>query len=137
MENLQEQIDENQTTTMDPSEMHTAQGGIQVSARQEDRLKRVLDYQEDVLKRKNHLEAVLGTVNAGLMNIAIHLDEVIELSLSTNAKTIDNVQKLLPAMQVYLQTTRQIDRLAQVDLRVAANGRGKTAQRAAEPIKPR
>ena len=137
MENLQEQIDDMQTINMDPSEMHAAQGGIQVSAQQKVRLKRVLDYQEDILKRKNHIEAVLGTVNAGLMNIAIHMDEVIELTLSTNPKTIDNVQKLLPAMQVYLQTTRQIDRLAQVELRVAANVKDKATEKAEEPIKPR
>ena len=137
MEDLHNQIDETVTAEMEPSEFNTAHFGMRVSQHQETRLKRVLDYQADVLKKESHLEAVLGTVNAGLMGVTIRMDEFIEQALAANPKTIDRVEKLLPSIQTYLQATRQIDRLTQVESRVAASRESKLAAKADKAAKPR
>jgi hypothetical protein len=108
-----------------------------VSQYQENRLRRILDYQEAVLEKKDHLAAVLGTVNAGLMGVTIQMDEFIEGALAAGPKTVERVQKLLPSIQTYLQATRQIDRLAQVELRVEASRKGKSASKDDKPSKPR
>ena len=126
MEDMHDHIEEPVMEEMEPSNLSTAQTSVRLSQHQETRLKRVLDYQVDVLKKESHLEAALGTVTAGLMTVAIQMDEFIEQALAVSPKTIDRVQKLLPSIQTYLQATRQIDRLAQVELRVAASRKGKS-----------
>ena len=137
MEDLHNQIEETVTAKMEPRELNTAHSGMRVSQHQEGRLKRVLDYQADVLKKESNLEAVLGTISAGLMGVTIRMDEFIEQALAANPKTIDRVEKLLPSIQTYLQATRQIDRLTQVELRVTASRKGKLAAKADKPTKPR
>jgi hypothetical protein len=76
----------------------------------------------------------LGTINAGLMGVTIQMDEFIEQALAASPKTVERVQKLLPSVQTYLQATRQIDRLAQVELRVAASRKNRSS---GNPSKPR
>ncbi len=137
MENLHNQIEETITAEVEPAELKAAQPDMQLSQYQESRLRRVLDYQADVLKKENHFEAALGTVNAGLMGVTVQMDEFIEQALGAKPKTIDRVLKLLPAIQTYLQATRQIDRLAQVELRVAAFRNNKSTGRGDKPTKPR
>ena len=128
MEDVQNQIEEPVPAEMEPSELNTAHSGMRVSQHQEARLKRVIDYQADALKKENSLEAVLGTINAGLMGVTIRMEEFIEQALAANPKTIDRVHRLLPGIQIYLQATRQIDRLTQVELRVAASRKSKSAE---------
>jgi hypothetical protein len=65
------------------------------------------------------------------------MDEFIEGALAASPKTVERVQKLLPSIQAYLQAMRQIDRLAQVELRVAASRKGKSASKDDKPSKPR
>jgi hypothetical protein len=110
---------------------------MRVSQRQQDRLERVLDYQADVLKKKDHLEAVLGVVNAGLMSVTCQIDEFIEQALAASPRTNDRVQKLLPAIQIYLQATRQIDRLAQLQLRLEGFRKGRSVGKADTAGDPR
>ena len=137
MEDVQNQIEEPKPAETESSDVSTGRPGIRVSQHQENRLKRVLDYQAEVLTKESHLEAVLGTINAGLMGVTIRMDEFIERVLAANPKTIDRVQKLLPSIQTYLQVTRQIDRLTQVELKVAASRKSKSAAKADKPAKPR
>lgn len=137
METFDSQIEETATAEVAPTELDAEQAGAQVSQYQENRLRRVLDYQAAVLQKKDHLEAVLGTVNAGLVGVTIQLDEFIEGALAASPKTVERVQKLLPSIQTYLQATRQIDRLTQVELRIAASRKGKSASKDDKPSKPR
>lgn len=137
METFDSQIEETATAEVEPAEMNAEQADTQVSQYQENRLRRILDYQAAVLEKKDHLEAVLGTVNAGLMGVTIQMDEFIEGALAAGPKTVERVQKLLPSIQTYLQATRQIDRLAQAELRVAASRKGKSTSKDDKPGKPR
>ena len=137
METFDSQIEETPTAEVEPAELDAEQADTQVSQYQENRLRRILDYQAAVLEKKDHLEAVLGTVNAGLMGVTIQMDEFIEGALAASPKTVERVQKLLPSIQTYLQATRQIDRLAQAELRVAASRKGKSTSKDDKPGKPR
>ncbi|MBC8875701.1 MAG: hypothetical protein H8E44_40255 [Planctomycetes bacterium] len=137
METFDSQIEETATAEVAPTDLDAEQAGAKVSQYQENRLRRILDYQAAVLQKKDHLEAVLGTVNAGLMGVTIQMDEFIEGALAASPKTAERVQKLLPSIQTYLQATRQIDRLAQVELRVAAARKGKSTGKDDKPTKPR
>lgn len=131
------QMEETVAIEKEPVEATSRDSRMRVSQDQEARLKRVLDYQADVLKKESHLEAALGTINAGLMGVTVQMDEFIEQALAASPKTIDRVQKLLPSIQTYLQATRQIDRLAQVELKVAASRKNKSSGDTGSPSKPR
>ena len=136
-EDLQNQLDGPVTGDVKPSDLNTAHTGLRASQYQEARLDRVLDYQVEVLKKEDNLAAALGTVNAGLMVVTIQMEEFIRRAFAGNPKRIDRVQKLLPCVQTYLQATRQVDRLAQVELRVAAYRKGKSPGNADSPANPR
>jgi hypothetical protein len=137
MEDLHNHIDETMTVEEKSTELAPTISTVRVWHQQEGRLRRVVDYLTDVLKKKNHQEAVLGSINAGLMSTAIELDEFIEQALATKPKTFERVQKLLPALQTYLQTTRQIDRLTQIERRMEAARKSKSAGKDDKPTKPR
>ena len=137
MEAVMNEMEQTVMTAAESTEVSPCDSRMQVSNDQETRLKAVLDYQADVLNKENRLEAALGTVNAGLMGVTIQMDEFIEGALAASPKTVERVQKLLPSIQTYLQATRQIDRLAQVELRVAAARKGKSAGKDDKPNKPR
>jgi len=136
MDATMNQIEQTMAPAREPTEATASDSRMRVSHDQEARLKAVLDYQADVLKKENCLETALGTINAGLMGVTVQMDEFIEQALAANPKTVDRVQKLLPSIQTYLQATRQVDRLAQVELRVAASRKRKSADKDDRPSEP-
>ncbi len=83
------------------------------------RVRRVLDYQANSLGKEDALEANLGSINSGLMRVALWLDETIEQAMESGPRTVERLQGLLPAIDTHLRVTRQVDRFAQTELRVA------------------
>ena len=83
------------------------------------RLSRVIDYQAISLKKNDALEANLGSINSGLMRIAVSLDETIEQAIESAPRTLDRAQRILPAIETHLRVARQIDRFAQIEVRAA------------------
>lgn len=136
-ETVMNQVAQPTRIAKDHDEVAPSDSRTQVAKDKEARLKAVLDYQADVLNKEDRLQAALGTVNAGLMGVTIQMDEFIEGALAASPKTVERVQKLLPSIQTYLQATRQIDRLAQVELRVVASRKGKSTGKDDKPGKPR
>ena len=53
------------------------------------------------------------------MRVALWLDEIIEQAMESGPRTVERLQGLLPAIDTYLRVTRQVDRFAQTELRVA------------------
>jgi len=84
---------------------------------QEARLSRVYEYLTESLKKKDALEANVGSVNCGLMQIAIWLDEAIGQDIAIGPLDVDRLKHLSPAIETYLKVTRQIDRFAQIQIR--------------------
>lgn len=81
------------------------------------RLRKVSEYESTALARRNPLKAVLGTVNSDLMRMALQLGASINRSLAHHPETIAGV---LPSIETHLKVARQIDRLAQLELKSRA-----------------
>ena len=87
--------------------------------RRDARLSRVLDFQASSLAKDDPLEANLGSINSGLMRVALWLDEAIEEAMESGPRTVERLQRMLPAIETHLRVTRQVDRFAQLEIRNA------------------
>jgi len=85
----------------------------------EARLSRVRDYQAKSLAKEDDLEANLGSINSGLMRVALWLDEAIEQALESGPRSIERLKRMLPAIDTHLRVARQVDRFAQIEIRAA------------------
>lgn len=65
------------------------------------------------------------------------MDESIRSALDSQTASLDQTLRLLPTLQVYLQVTRQIHRLAQVEQWVAETRKPRRHVCAGWPAKPR
>ena len=83
------------------------------------RLSRVLDYQASSLQKDDPLEANLGSINSGLMRLALWLDETIEQAMESGPPNVERLSRILPAIDTHLRVTRQVDRFANIELRAA------------------
>lgn len=81
------------------------------------RLSRVLDHQANSLEKDDPLEANLGSINSGLMRVALWLDETIEQAMESGPPNVERLSRILPAIDTHLRVTRQVDRFAQIELR--------------------
>ena len=90
-----------------PTELHDA------------RVSRVLDYQYAALEEDDPLTAGLASLNSGLMRIAIELDEPIAKALESDPQKVAMDCSVQAALDTLLRVTRQVDRLAQTEVRVA------------------
>ena len=77
------------------------------------------------------MKAVLSSINAGLMQIGIALDQAINENLAAGPASVERIMQHVSAIELHLKLTRQIDRLAQLELRPA----GKSAERDQAPPK--
>jgi len=105
----------------------------------EARLGKVREYQAAALKKRDPLAAAVATVNAGQMALAVELDECILQGFAALPRSPERFEKLLPGVQTYLQLTRQVARLAQIDAQATESRRARrTGQaRAGRPARPR
>jgi hypothetical protein len=91
----------------------------------EARLSCVMNYQAKSLEKTDALEANLGSLNSGLIRIGVSLDETIQQALESSPRTLESVQRLLPAIETHLRLTRQVDRFAQIEVRAAESRKPK------------
>lgn len=100
---------------------HSGDGAVAESAQparfHHARMSRVLDYQLSSLQKDDPLEANLGSINSGLMRVALWLDESIEHSMEIGPRNVERLSRILPAIEAHLRVTRQVDRYAQLELR--------------------
>ncbi len=86
------------------------------------RVRRIMDLLREALAREGALEANLGAVNSDLMLMGYRLKRAIDEAMGT-AAALDQFQRLMPAVESYLRLTRQMERLAQLSLRLEAPGK--------------
>ena len=106
----------------------------------EARLAKVRQYQEAALRKRDPLAAAVATVNAGQMALAVELDECIRQDFAIMPRSPERFQKLLPGVQTYLQLTRQVARLAQVETQATESRRSRRTRQtssAGRPARPR
>lgn len=84
---------------------------------QKRRLELAAEYQRRALQTEDALLANLGSINGGLMRIAVSLDESIATMLERGGLAVEQLRTILPAVEMHLRVTRQIDRFAQLELR--------------------
>ena len=98
------------------------------------RQRRILDYATESLAKLGPLEANLGLINSDLMGMAYRLKQAIEKAMEPAAK-LEDFENILPAIENFQKLARQIDRFAQLELRVrnsqSADKNGKPATTAA------
>ena len=84
------------------------------------RLQRIMDYLREALARESALEANLGAVNSDLLIMGYRLKQAIDEAMAATPAALEQFQRLMPAIDSYLRLTKQIDRLAQLSLRLAS-----------------
>ena len=67
---------------------------------------------------KDAVRAGFGVINAGLMAVTVPFAEVLEKYLRKPSLSINNVQKILPALDTYHRLTRLIERFGQLDAQI-------------------
>ena len=100
----------------------------------EARLSRVFDYQAKSLAKEDDLEANLGSINSGLMRIAIWLDEAVDQVLESGPRTVERLTRLLPAIDAHLRVTRQVDRFAQLEIRAVESRKPRMRSNAGDSL---
>ncbi len=116
MENQPNQT--NAVTVLDQSGERAVEAAQRVSSH-DARLSRVLDYQASSLQKDDPLEANLGSINSGLMRVALWLDKTIERAMESGPPNVERLSHILPAIDTHLRVTRQVDRFANIELRAA------------------
>ena len=98
---------------------------IDAAHNHESRLSRVADYQAKSLAREDDLEANLGSINSGLMRVALWLDETIDQVLESGPRSVERLTRMLPAIDAHLRVARQVDRFAQLEIRAVESRKPK------------
>ena len=106
-------------SALEPSGEHAVAEAARPSKSHDARLSRVLDYQASSLQKDDPLEANLGSINSGLMRVALWLDETIEQAMVSGPPNVERLSRILPAIDTHLRVTRQVDRFANIELRAA------------------
>jgi hypothetical protein len=83
------------------------------------RRRRIADYLTEALRQDNSLRANLGAVNCDLMHLAYDLKQAIAEALGVDP-ALGHFQGLLPAIDYWLRVSKQVERLAQLDLQFDA-----------------
>jgi hypothetical protein len=84
------------------------------------RLARIAEYKQEALQKEDPLRANLGAITAGLFEIAYHTETAVINSLQSvggNSLVNPNLQRLLGT---HANLTRQVDRYANLDVRIEA-----------------
>ena len=98
-----------------------------IADRRAARLSRVGDYQTRTLAQEDALLANLGSINSGLMCVALWLDETIKQALESGPRSVERLRRILPAIDTHLRVSRQVERFAGLELRAAASRRANQA----------
>lgn len=84
------------------------------------RLQRIRDYLDEALAKDNALAANLGAAASDLMLLGYQLKQAIDAALAEAPVALDRFEQLLPAIDYYLRINKQVDRMTQLDLRLAS-----------------
>jgi hypothetical protein len=82
------------------------------------RNQRIQDYLVQSLAKGSPLEANLGAVNCDLFSMASHLWQAIAEALQQGPAALEELEYLMPAVEQYLKITKQIDRYAQLAIKL-------------------
>jgi hypothetical protein len=107
------------TTERDPTRGRALREAAELVRYREARLSRMLDHLASSLEKEPPLEASLGAFNAGLMRMALRLEELIVAAMESGPLDMERFQEIKPAIETHLRLLRQMDRFANIELRAA------------------
>lgn len=88
---------------------------------EEVRFARVDEYQQKALKVSNPLRAILGSVNSDLCKVGFHVAHTVIEAAKQIDRSTDRLHQLTPNIDVQLRVARQVERFAQLELRLEEN----------------
>ena len=114
------------TTEMETNGKAVCPGADAPTAESQDtrrlRLKRVRQYLAESLAKPDALQANLGAAVGDLMEIAYRLKEAIDAVLQKEGGSLEQFDRLMPAIDKYLRLTRQADRFARLGRQLESPG---------------
>lgn len=115
---MHEQNHPTQTLT---NENTLSESTSQTVDRQEARRSRVSDYQAASLNKEDPFEANIGSLNSGMMDIALRLEGIVGELFDSGARSTTVLQDIVPAIDMQLRVARQVERYSQLELRIGAD----------------
>ncbi|MHC4874844.1 MAG: hypothetical protein ACYTGL_00010 [Planctomycetota bacterium] len=82
------------------------------------RRERIQKHLESALDSPDTLRACLGPVASDLLEMCHELKQALDENLALDADRSDRLRTLMPALQIYLKTVQQTERLARLDVRL-------------------
>lgn len=83
------------------------------------RLARIDEYEQDALNKEDPLAACVGALNAGLLRIGLRNEQAIHKAIEDDVGNIMDRPQLQRAIGTHLGLTRQVDRFANLEARLA------------------
>ena len=81
------------------------------------RLERIAEYKSQTLARRNSLRSILGSLNAGLCEVAVGMESLIKQALPAAATSPQREERLQKSVAQLVKLNRQIDRYSDKELR--------------------
>ena len=84
----------------------------------EARLHRAFDYLKSTLQESDPLDANLGSINSGLIRMSLGFERSLLSKLEDGSPDVGQLIQILPAIETHLRMMRQVERFAQLKLRI-------------------
>ena len=82
------------------------------------RLHRAFDYLKSTLQESDPLDANLGSTNSGLIRMSLGFERSLLSKLEDGSPDVGQLIQILPAIETHLRMMRQVERFAQLKLRI-------------------
>jgi hypothetical protein len=86
------------------------------------RLQRIMDYVKEASEKRDALDATLGAVNGDLLLMARRLRQELDDFLNRPSQSTEELLLAQAVFDQYLRLAKQIDRFAQLDIKLRAAG---------------
>ena len=81
------------------------------------RLERIAEYKSQALAKRNPLRSILGSLNAGLCEVAVGIESLVKQALPAAATSPQREERLQKSVAQLVKLNRQIDRYSDKELR--------------------
>jgi hypothetical protein len=98
------------------------------------RLARIAEYEQQSLQNEDPLEGCLGAQNVELMRIALPIEEAIKNMINKANGDLNEILKWKPGFDIYAALIRQVDRFANLELRLAESNRQAETELDGKPL---
>ena len=112
------------------SQVAESAGGTHELQGKDERHERIMEYLRSSLAMKDPLAANVGAVNSDLMLFGYSLRRAISKALDMTPDVLDQLGKLMPAMEAYMRISKQVERFTKLNQQLARAEKAVQAGRA-------